>query len=113
MVAVLQTRPLDTQSAISVGLMVTIIGAVAWLSRVLTRSEEQLKGINEKLVELKQIPERMTKMEGEVSHIKRHVESLEEDVNNLWTEWREDGVEGKDLLDRTRRERGPRPRRDG
>ena len=121
-VAAMQMDPLNTNSAISIGLMVTIIGAVIWLSKlavgltkVLTRSEEQLRAVNEKLADLKTIPERMALLEqkvghvdNKVDHVAKHVETVETDVNNLWAAVRqEDG----DLLDRTRRERGPRPQR--
>lgn len=107
--AVVQVDPVTTQSAISVGLMITIIGAVAWLSRVLTRSEMELRSINEKLGELKTLPGRMSLLEQEVGHVRDHVTTLEADVNNLWTAVREATDDG-DLLDRTRRERGPRLR---
>ena len=106
----MQVDPVSAQSAISVGLMVTIIGAVAWLSRALTRSEEQLKGINEKLVILSSLPERMALLEREVGHVKDHVATLEGDINNLWTAWRQE--DGADELDNVRRERGVKPRRD-
>lgn len=109
-VAAMQLDPVSTQSAISVGLMITIIGAVAWLSRVLTRNEEQMKGINEKLALLISLPQEVALLKGEVGHVKDHVATLEGDVNNLWTAVRESN-EGTDLLDRTRRERGPRPDR--
>lgn len=106
----LQVDPLTAQSAVSIGLMITIIGAVAWLSRALTRGEEQMKAINEKLAALVSLPERMALIERDVGDVKDHIRTLEGDVNNLWTAVREAGEEG-DLLDRTRRERGPRPRK--
>ena len=108
-VAAVQMDPVSTQSAISVGLMVTISGAVAWLSRALTRSEERLRSLDEKLLILSTVPERMTKIEARVEHIATHVGSLEDDINNLWSEWRK---EPGNELDNIRRERGPRPRRD-
>ena len=111
-VLAMQVSPVTAQSAISVGLMITIIGAVAWLSRVLTRSEMELKGINEKLMELRTLPERMALLEREVGHVKDHMVTMEGDINNLWTSVREATDEG-DLLDRTRRERGPKVRKDG
>ena len=109
-VGMMQVDPVSTQSAISVGLMITIIGAVAWLSRVLTRNEEQMKGINEKLALLITLPQEVALLKGEVSHVKEHFETMEGDINNLWAAVRETSNDG-DLLDRTRRERGPRPSR--
>jgi len=104
----MQVDPLTAQSAVSIGLMVTIIGAVAWLSRALTRGEEQMKAINEKLAALVSLPERMALIERDVGEVRDHIRTLEGDVNNLWSAVRrEDG----DLLDNTRRERGPRPRK--
>lgn len=68
---------LTADSLVSVGLLIAIIGAVAWLSRALTRTEEQLRGINEKLGNLATLPERMALVEASVAN-------LEGDVNNLW-----------------------------
>lgn len=101
-------EPVGAQSAITIGLMITIMGATAWLTRALTKGEQEMKRLNEQLLEvrgaiteLKAIPERITRVED-------HVQNLEIDLNNLWAEWRKLTVATIDDHDRTRRERGTR-----
>jgi hypothetical protein len=98
--ALMQAPTLDATSAVSIGLVVTIVGATAYLSRVLTRTEEQLKSINEKLSSLADIPRRLAIVEN-------HIGNLEGDINNLWAAYREDSPH------RMRRERGAQHRNKG
>lgn len=98
--ALIQTEPLNANSAISIGLMISILAAAVYLSRSLTRTEEQLKQINEKLTDLGKLPARMVIVENQL-------QNLETDVNNLWEAFRATRRDPGDTIANTRRERGP------
>lgn len=88
-----QAAQLDTNTLISVGTVLVLIGASWRLSALLTR-------IDARLERLDKMPERMTAVEG-------HVRNLEIDVSNLWAAYRGDDPRN------SRGERGPyssRPR---
>lgn len=97
--AVLQVEPLNANSAISVGLMLTILTASIYLSRSLTRTEEQLRQINEKLKDLGKLPDR-------VQTVEKTLSNLEADINNLWEAFREIRPRAGDTMGNTRSERG-------
>lgn len=83
--ALAQSPSLDTNSAISIGLMIVIITATGYISRMFTRHEAKLDRLDEKMDDLSPVPERLTKLERKVGEAVSHLEGLEDDVNTLWT----------------------------
>lgn len=90
MIALAQGTALTMDSAVSVALLVAIIGGVAFISRSLTQAQEQLKSIRDLLNKLENLPERLLILEKDVGIMQRDVTGLQEDLNNLWAEWRSD-----------------------
>lgn len=96
----LQIEPLNANSAISIGLMLSILAGAIYLSRAMTRTEEQLRQINEKLSNLSGLPDRVKTLENQIGN-------LQNDLNNLWESFRAMRGEDGGTLGNTRRARGP------
>lgn len=84
-VAVIQMDPvqLDANSMIGVGLVIVIVGA-AW------RLSAQLATINTKLDNLSPLPEKVQAIDSRLANVEARIETLEEDLNNLWAAVRSD-----------------------
>jgi hypothetical protein len=79
---------ISTDTAVSIGLLITIIGATWRLSSLLTE-------IKLRLDKLKSTPARL-------QHIENHLMAFEEDINNLWAAVRA-GPDASKILGNTRR----------
>src|SRR5687768_8918745 len=84
-------------SVVSIGLLITVIGAAVYFGKHQGKTETHLQQIISKLDKLEMVPERIGVMEertkgieNRLSLMEGHMLNLEGDVNNLWASYRTD-----------------------
>jgi hypothetical protein len=89
---------ITSDTAISLATVLVLLGAswrISWfLSRIDSRTEQLPKRVSD-------VESSVSEVKGGVALLQAHLESLEDDINNLWAAYREDAP------DRSRRARPP------
>jgi hypothetical protein len=95
--------PISGESAISIALVLAVVGGVAgltWRLSAISTKLDLLQNLPAKVETLNDRVNALVDMPSEVKRLSKEVRTLEADVNNLWSAYREDPH------GRTRRERG-------